>query len=503
MRRPKLPTADVCLILEGTYPYVRGGVSSWVHELITGLPEVSFALLAISATRRGTTERRYELPRNVCSFAEVYIHELVADAGRRCPARHKEAAWRVVKQFHGHRGPGRHHSGLALIEATSHPKRQSLSVRDAFFSRESWDYVLERYQERAPESSFIDYFWTWRAIHAPLFQTLIAEVPPARVYHATSTGYAGLLGVVAKLRQHRPLVLTEHGIYVRERAIDIAQADWIYEEPVRLRVAQPGQNPLKEMWINFFATLGELTYSAADLVVTLFRDNQKLQHELGADPRRTRVIPNGVDIARYTGMRRQRSAASAQRQHGRVAFVGRVVPIKDVKTLIKAFAMVARKLPDTEFWIVGPTDEDEAYARECRALAESLGVSRIEFLGPRDVNRIYPEIDLLVLTSISEGQPLTILEAACAGVPTVATEVGACRELCEGGSEEDRALGPSGIITRVGAPGETAAAIGELLADPALRARMASAGMSRAERFYRQDQVLSAYRDIYAAYGRR
>jgi len=76
-----------------------------------------------------------------------------------------------------------------------------------------------------------------------------------------------------------------------------------------------------------------------------------------------------------------------------------------------------------------------------------------------DVKKYYSQIDVLVLTSLSEGQPLVILEGNCAGVPVVATDVGACRELLMGVSPEDQALGASGLITPVTSPQKTAAAI--------------------------------------------
>ena len=76
------------------------------------------------------------------------------------------------------------------------------------------------------------------------------------------------------------------------------------------------------------------------------------------------------------------------------------------------------------------------------------------------------QLDVVVLTSLSEGQPLVILEAYAAGLPVVATYVGACRELIEGGDEADRALGPSGIVTRVANPAETAAVEADPIRSP-------------------------------------
>ena len=106
----------------------------------------------------------------------------------------------------------------------------------------------------------------------------------------------------------------------------------------------------------------------------------------------------------------------------------------------------------------------------------------------------------MILTSISEGQPLTLLECACAGVPAVATDVGSCRELLEGGTPEDQALGPSGIITAVGAPEETAAAIIRLLQDKSLWEQMSQSGRRRIESHYQQSSVIAAYRSLYGKY---
>ena len=494
MKRPE--HTDICLILEGTYPYVRGGVSSWVHNLVMGLPELSFSLLLITSDRSQTNEIKYDVPDNVRVFAEVFIHESIKDKGDRCSGPAKREAMEQVKKFHrsqdeerkGHTGP--------LLDIFGGPGKRPLSMNDAFYTRDAWQFVVDRYKEQADGTSFIDYFWTWRAVHAPLMQTLIAEIPPAGVYHAISTGYAGLLGVLGRLRTGRPLILTEHGIYVRERAIDIARADWIYEEPVRVKVARPGTNPLKEMWINFFVTLGKATYDACDEIITLFGGNVDLQHSLGANPEITGVIPNGVAIDNYAKMREDRDPEGSRAL--RVGFVGRVVPIKDVKCLVRACGMVHRAMPDVEFWLAGPTDEDEAYFAECQQLTRMLGIEeKLTFMGMQNVKDVYPKIDVMVLTSISEGQPLTILEAACAGVPSVATDVGACSELLNGRTDEDKALGPGGLVTGVGAPDQTAEAILNILRDGDLRRRMAESGIARTEQFYRQSQVLDRYRKVY------
>lgn len=487
--------ADVCLVTEGTYPFVRGGVSSWIHGIVTGMPDVKFALLLISAERK-ESKLAFELPKNLVAFTEVFIHEAVIHDEPRPGKKHlKEPFWEAVEAFHTAPDKSAQIAPfLNMLVGLVDPHSRVAHTGDVLFSRDAWEYLTARYEERASDTSFIDFVWTWRAIHTPLMQLLNADIPPARCYHLVSTGYAGLLGVLARFKYRRPVMLTEHGIYVRERKIDIARADWIYEEPTRVKTVSREVGVLKQLWTNFFTRLGELTYAHCDEVLTLFNGNRNLQIELGCPPERVHVVPNGVKTDVFAEVRKRPRPNDGIR---RVGFVGRVVPIKDVKTFIKACALVFKEMPNTEFLICGPKDEEPVYAAECEKLGEMLGLSTLIFTGPVDVRQYFPKMDVFVLTSISEGQPLTILEAACAGVPTVTSDVGACRELCEGYAPEDRELGASGLVTGVGHPRETAEAILKLLRDEPLRQSMIAAGVRRAERFYRQDDVLRTYHDLY------
>jgi glycosyltransferase involved in cell wall biosynthesis len=119
------------------------------------------------------------------------------------------------------------------------------------------------------------------------------------------------------------------------------------------------------------------------------------------------------------------------------------------------------------------------------------------FTGPQPAHLIYSDLDVVVLTSFSEGQPLVILEAYAAGLPVIATDVGACREMIEGRSGADRLLGGSGFVTRVGTASETAAALVRLARDPPLRRRLGRAGRKRVLGFYRRHEMIESYRGLY------
>jgi glycosyltransferase involved in cell wall biosynthesis len=281
--------------------------------------------------------------------------------------------------------------------------------------------------------------------------------------------------------------------------MELARATWISDvELAQLRSARP--SPLRRLWAHYFRMLSKIAYHRASLLVTLSDVNRAKQIADGADPAKIVVVPNGVECAQAVEAVEAPPAKEAIGQDGRklrIGFVGRIVPIKDVITLVKAIA-ICREQVEVEVWMIGPEDEDADYARRCHALAAELGLGEtIKWLGRQPMAQMYPKIDVLLLTSIGEGQPLVILEAYAYGIPAIVTDVGCCRELVEGG-DSDRALGPSGICTRIASPRETAAAITRLAKDPDLRARMGMAARARVTARYQFKELITSYESVYS-----
>ena len=490
--------SDVCLILEGTYPYVTGGVSSWVHNLIRALPRVRFSLLTILPSHETYREYRYEVPENVVSVSETFIHDYaLSDTAQRGS---KAGVFDLLERFY--RALPQRDYGLLpeVFERVIDRDTRTISPTDLFLHKRTWELVLTLYEELRLEESFVDFFWTWRYSHLPLLRLADVRIPRASVYHTISTGYAGLVAAYARIKTGAPVLLTEHGIYSNERRIEIEQARWIYERRVDSAVITDTVSPFKQIWITLFDHLSRITYENSDEIITLYEQNRKTQIMGGADPARSRVIPNGINLANFA----QRKAPRQAGDPFLVGFVGRVVSIKDVKTFVRACAIVHRRFPDARFPIMGPTDEEQEYFDECSSLVAMLGLEEVvTFTGRVDVRREYPRMDVIVLTSISEAQPLVILEANVCGVPCVATDVGACSELLDGRTAPDRALGPSGLVTPIANPEATAAAINDLLADDARRTRMGVAGIERVRRFYDERDLNFAYLDLYRRHIRR
>jgi glycosyltransferase involved in cell wall biosynthesis len=483
--------ADVALLLEGTYPYVAGGVSSWVDQVLAAHSERRFTLLHIGPYPGAYRAPVYTLPKNVVGMTEIFCRG--GDTGeprRRVPAaaprRARTPRSRVLEALRRI-----HLDDVVDDQLLADLAAGDLKVSDLLHGAAAFQLCRELYAQVGAGASFMDFFWHFRAMHVPLLRVLAASCPPAGVLHAVSTGYAGLLGSVQSVRNGIPLVLTEHGLYARERELELSRASWIRDQHGSMGARRA--SPLRRFWSHYFRMLSRIAYRSASRIVTLSEDNRAKQLMDGAESQKCAVVPNGV---RHETVARCASAVTPRRRT-RVGFVGRVVPIKDVLTLIRAVGLARREV-DIEAWIVGPEDEDSTYAARCRSMVTALGLDEhIEFLGPRRVSEIYPQLDVLVLTSFSEGQPLVILEAFAHGLPVVATDVGACRELIEG-SASDRKLGRSGIVTRVASPTDTAAALVELAQQPSLRQAMGAVGAARVATRYQLEQVLASYDSLYS-----
>lgn len=480
---------EICLLLEGTYPYVRGGVSTWVHALIRGLPDYRFSCVFLGSHREDYGEIAYDLPDNVIHLES---HFLFDDQSRPHPVRSNFGA-EARKQI-----AAAHEQGCtSLLSLGNYLDPSSvLSERGFLYSKEAWEYITDCYERNSTDPSFVDYFWTVRNQHAPLWQLarIARELPLAHVYHSVSTGYAGFLGALAAKTHERPFVLTEHGIYTKERRIDLINADWISDNRNVFQRDPTEVSYLRELWVRFFETLGSLAYGQASRIVSLYEEARHHQIADGADPERTRIIPNGVPIERLARLRRPESAKVPKV----VALIGRVVTIKDIKTFIRAVHLLRDQIPEVEGWIVGPQEEDPDYVRECRELAADLSLGHhLRFPGFVRLHELLPHVGIVGLTSVSEALPLIVLEGFAAGLPAVTTAVGACPELIRGSNDEDASLGEAGRLVGLANPAEFASACRALLEDPEAYRCARSAAIARVERYYRREQMLGALRSTY------
>jgi polysaccharide biosynthesis protein PelF len=171
-----------------------------------------------------------------------------------------------------------------------------------------WELLKKGYRVGAEGDSFIDFFWSVRFMHMPIWTLLKArnKVPKARVYHSVSTGYAGIIGAFAARVREAPYFITEDGIYTKERVAEISQAGWIHESESYYFDPHKGLSVLKKMWVNLFTFLGHISYAGAERIITLYEGNTRLQVEYGAQADRLEIIPNGILPTTYDQTREVR-----------------------------------------------------------------------------------------------------------------------------------------------------------------------------------------------------
>ena len=462
----------ICMISEGCYPYVVGGVSSWVHSMIQTFPNVEFVLLAIIASRDLSGKFAYELPDNLVEVHEVYLQD--ADYGS-VNSIHK--AKMNKEEYRALRSLILNHEvdWGGIFDYFHH---QKVSINDLLMGEDFYHAVLEAYNLQYPDIVFSDFLWTMRSMYLPLFLALSSEVPKADVYHAVSTGYAGILGCMGKHFHHGQLIISEHGIYTREREEELIKAEWV-------------QRLYKKIWIQQFRKMSYVAYEQADVVTSLYQHASELQVELGCPKDKTVITPNGINTERLKNLSK---GSEENKAFINIGAVLRVTPIKDVKTMIQAFAYAKKRNSKLKLWIMGPYEEEPEYAAECFRMVETLGIPDVEFTGRIQITDYLGWMDMTILTSISEGQPLTILESFAAKVPVIATDVGNCKGLIYG---EDDDFGKAGIITHIMNISEIADAMVYMADHPQIRNEMGEIGYQRLMRKYRIEDMKKTYAGIY------
>lgn len=462
----------ICFIAEGSYPYVIGGVSSWIHSMIETFPDQEFILLAIIASRSMSGQFVYELPPNVKEVHELYLD----DADWVSVNKHNKSRMKQ-KEYHALRS-------LLLNQNVEWEilfdffKKKKMSINRLLMGEDFYHAVLDCYNLQYPDVVFSDFLWTMRSMYLPLFLTLSMEIPQADVYHAVSTGYSGILGCMGKHFYSSQLIVSEHGIYTREREEELIKAEWV-------------QKLYKKIWIQQFKKLSFAAYQKADLVTSLYEHAKELQIELGCPEEKTMVTPNGI---RYEKLACLPGVSPENEGFVHIGAVLRVTPIKDVKTMIQAFAYAKERQPNLKLWIMGPFDEEPEYAQECFHMVEVMGIQDIVFTGRIRITDYLGWMDATILTSISEGQPLTILESFGARVPVIATNVGNCKGLIYGEADD---FGPAGIITHIMNVQEIADAMVYMARHPEERKTMGQAGYKRLMSRYKIEDMQRAYGQIY------
>lgn len=469
------------LYTEGTYPITRGGVSTWCEHLITGMPEHQFVPITVI----GSDERALaDLPSNVSDVTLIPMWDKVRPPVPVVDRRDSRALGTILARLWQVVLPAEQDAirlddfASCLRELTSWT---GYSLPSLLSRSGSTRWILEAWEKHRDPHGLPGMTLADAADAAAMVDRVLAladrTFPEVDVSHVASNGPPSLLALGRLWSRGTPILLTEHGIYLRERYLALAEGELNWSTRYVIGA--------------FLRALSQLTYAEAAAIAPVSEFNRRWELRLGADPHRTRTVYNGVDVDRYTPIAGEPDVPT-------VLFVGRIDPLKGLEVLVDAFAIVHERLPQARLRLFGPTPPiNEGYRDDLDALIQRRGLApSVSFEGSVDSSMTAFEAGTVVaLSSISEGLPYGVIEAMMAGRPTVNTDVGGVGEIV--GRD-----GRCGLLVPPRDPAAFADALVGLLSDPEGRAAMGHSARQRATRLFNMTDFLDGYRSLYATTAR-
>ena len=503
---------DVAIVMESTYPYLKGGVSAVVHDIITGNPDLTFGIIHITWDSHSPLKDLYGMPDNVAWVKVLYLsmEEHQEDFLRARPRdlrmnrrQRRELSRRILGALLALAQDGQTEPLWDLIsEGLSASRRYP--VWAILGTRE----FMEAYHDMMPDlgMSMTDIFWCLRDFFSLAYAVLAEPVPRAQVYHAHTTGYAMLLGVNAAREHGTKVLLTEHNLYVRDTV------NTLLERRLDLNVRLTDYRTFdvtgrERMWMAWWLEMGRLCYPYAYASTYLYPRAITEANELGGDSGRAIVIPNGIVTSEFDASYAARLAAieeikkeGADKHLWKLVYIARVVPIKGLLDMIDSVRLMVDRGLNIHLDVCGPTEHMPSYFEQCLTRIVEQGLeSVITVRGTVKVRELLPEFDLFVLPSYNEGLPVVSLETMGAGIPTVSTDVGAVRSVVEDliVTDEGETWDPCGIIIEPGDPTVMADKVQEVISDVDLYERLSLNARGRVEAAYDLVKVNASYNKIY------
>jgi len=510
------PYVDVAIVAESTYPYLKGGVSAVIHDIVEGNKDLTFGIIHITWDSKSAHKDLYGMPANVLWVQPVYLsmkehredfveltpHVLAMSSKERAALAHRlfEALESVLR--------GEVEPLWSLYDEGMNPRSRTFPLWALLGTRE---FMAATY-ERLPDLGLpmVDTFWLLREFFSLACAVLGDDFPRAGVYHAHTTGYASLLGAAAARQNGTSFLLTEHNLYVRDTvntlldrsmALPITAQDWReFDVP-----------PVQRAWMAWWIEMGRFCYPSAEAITYLYPKAIVEAADLGAPVEKSVVVPNGMKIRDFEDVYQARQRALVQvmaddpARTWRLVYIARVVPIKGLADLISTIdTLVTRGITNMHLDILGPTDHAPDYYRLCREKARTLGVEDyLTFRGTVNVRELLGEFDLLVLPSYNEGQPIVVLEAMTAGIPTIGTDVGGMAQLVSetlttpGG----RSWEACGLLVQPSSVEGMADALQTIMRDPTMYEEFSRNARGRVSNFFQLEDAMGAYNHLYRELG--
>jgi len=504
------------LLTEGGYPYVSGDARLWCDRLVRGLGQHEFDIYALSRTERQEDEgwlalppqvsrvrtaplwtaeddgvahgrrarRRFmgcygELAEALCAGDAGASHPAAGGASASSAASSADVADRFGNALYGLAELARDEGGLvgalrseSAVRALERACRAPGALRTAREARVPDLLTVAAHLERALRPLSLDWYED-------------DDLGSVDLCHAAAGGTAALPGLLARHFCGVPLLVTEYGVQLRTHYLATT------ESPPAVRA----------LLAAFHGGLAAEVYRRAALITPGNTHARRWQERCGADRAKLRTVYPGMEASRFAEVGESPECADPDT----LVWVGRIEPAKDLISLLHAFAEIRKEEPKARLRIVGaPSDaEGAAYLGHCRALAAQLfpdeaeGVHAVgdnpvsfeEIGGPEapTLAEAYAAGAVIVLSSVVEGFPISLVEAMFCGRATVSTDVGAVVEV----------IGGTGLVVPPRNPMALAEACVKLLRDPERRERLGAAARARALELFTIEQNVTAFHGIY------
>ncbi|GAA2506272.1 GT4 family glycosyltransferase PelF [Winogradskya humida] len=510
-----LAMVDVAIVMESTYPYLKGGVSAVVHDIVTSNSSLTFGIIHITWDSNAPSKDLYGMPDNIAWVHPIYLSmqehrdgfmelspEVLNMSGRERATLTKRLFDALAAIPKGDMAPM-----WKLFDEGMNPSTRRYPIWALLGAKEFQQQLPKRFP--ALDMPLSDAFWLMREFFSLTYALLAHEIPKADVYHAHTTGYASLVSAAAARRHHARFLLTEHNLYVRDTvntllarnmALKLTGDDWRTFDVT----------PVQRAWMCWWIEMGRFCYPSASHITYLYPDAVADARALGA-PKHDAVfsiVPNGMTISNFEDAYRQRLEALERilaegLRVWRFAYIARVVPIKGLFEFIdSARILVERGIKNWTLDILGPTDHaQDGYLEKCLSKIEEYGLEdHFVFRGTVNVPAVIGDFDLLVLPSYNEGQPMVVLEAMTAAVPTVGTEVGGMRQLI--GDKLVHSTGRSWeacgvLVDPVDIVGGMADALETVITDFEQYESLARNARGRVEDFFQLHEAMALYHHLY------
>lgn len=483
--------ANVLLVLEGSYPFTGGGISTWAHQLTYKVKNAFYTIYSINATLE--EDLKYELSENVKGVIQVplwapdepqdyinYGKKYYLVVLKRELTTEEIVREKFIPIFN------------RLIDTIFEESHHDVKKIDAIFYEmwcffQTYDFKLtmksqevwRNYKDKIIAKTSNDFKITVEDLAIGLrwiYRFLIPlsiDVPRVDISHLTLSGFPLIPALVLNYKYKTPILITEHGVFIRERLIAINSSEYSYF--------------LKTLLIKFSECITKLAYYKADMILSVNKFNTQWEKLYGASESKIDIVYNGVDHNLFI----PREKPNHLKNTPVVVAAARIFELKDILTMIKSCDEVRKTIPNVKFIVYGNKNAVPTYTKQCETLIDKLNLGdNFELAGYHSKPElIYAEGDISILTSISEGFPFTVIESMSSGIPVVATDVGGVSEALEDGV--------SGYICKPKDYKSIAARVVELLTDDKLRSYMSINARKRVEKDFTIQKFINGYEQAY------